>query len=150
MRIRSSLIHVSQALLEGTLIAVLAVGLIAGTAFAGGKNPAGGATGGHKIPSGGSLGLLLVDDRNANGAPNWGDSVSYDVSKTTVANPYVTTKCYQNGVLVLSTWAGYYDGYMWPAARTILLSNEYWASGSATCTAALYGTSTTLTYTVGG
>ena len=50
MRIRSVFSHSAQAIAEGALIALLVVGLMAGTAFAG-KAPAG--TGGHGHKGGG-------------------------------------------------------------------------------------------------
>jgi hypothetical protein len=49
MRIRSVLTHSGQVVLEGALIAMLVVGLMAGTAFAG--KPTG--SGGHHKPGGG-------------------------------------------------------------------------------------------------
>jgi hypothetical protein len=147
MRIRSVLTHSFQAIVEGALIALLVVGLIAGTAFAAKGGSAGGGHG--KTVSGGTISVAMVSDNDADGAVTWGDVVTYDVSKVTVANPYITTTCSQNGIMVLSTWAGYYDGYMWPAARNILLKTEYWTGGAASCTGVLYGTSTKLTFSVG-
>jgi hypothetical protein len=153
-RIKNAASHIFLAVLEGALIATLVVGLIAGTAFAAkGGNGAtngghGGGGGGHK-GSAGSIALVMVSDQNGNGAPNWGDQVTYDVSQAGVTNPYITTTCTQNGTLVLSTWAGYYDGYMWPAAQTITLKSDAWTGGAADCTGVLYGTSVTLTFHVG-
>ncbi len=152
-RIKSHLVHGGQAVLEGALIAVLAVGLVAGSTFAakggnGTHQGGGGGGGGHKT-SGGTLTVKMVNDLNGNGAPNWSDTVTYDVSKVTVTNPYITTTCTQNGTMVLSTWAGYYDGYMWPAAQNILLKSDLWTGGAASCTGVLYGTSTKITFSVG-
>ncbi len=47
MRVKSVLTHVTQAVAEGALIALLVVGLIAGTAFAG-KGGSGTTGGGHR------------------------------------------------------------------------------------------------------
>jgi hypothetical protein len=92
----------------------------------------------------------MVTDGNGDGVANWGDQVTYDLSRVTVSNPYITTTCTQNGTMVLSTWAGYYPGYQWPAAQTITLKSDMWTAGAATCTGVLYGTSTTLKFSVGG
>jgi hypothetical protein len=52
--------------------------------------------------------------------------------------------------MVLSAYAGYYDGYLWPAARNMLLSSDAWTGGAAVCKAVLYGTSTTYSFTAAG
>jgi hypothetical protein len=120
--------------------------------FAGkGSGKSGGGGGGKPKPgsTSGSLRLVMVDDADGNGAVTVGDSVTYDTSNAGVPNPFVTTKCYQNGILVLSQVAGFYDSYMWPSARTILLTNENWTSGAGNCTADLYGTTVRLSYNVG-
>jgi hypothetical protein len=146
MHTRALARHTAKVALEGGLIAILSVGLLAGPALAG-KTAGGGA---HKTPSGGTLSIKMVTDTNGNGAPNFADQVAWDVSKTTVTNPYVTTTCTQGGVTVLTTWAGYYPGYLWPGAQIITLSSDVWTGGPATCTGVLYGTSTTFTFSVGG
>ena len=69
-------------------LAVLALALIptAGLAAKGGaagKPGSGGGGGGGKPGGGGSTGslaLVLVTDQNGNGAPNWGDTVTFNVS----------------------------------------------------------------------
>ena len=72
--------HSLMALAEASLIALLVVGLIAGTAFAG---KGGGKHGGGK-PTGGaqerSRSRPLVVDNNGNGLPNRGDVVTFDIS----------------------------------------------------------------------
>jgi hypothetical protein len=150
MRIGSVLTHSGEALFEGLLIGLMVVVLMAGTAFA--ARGSGGGGGGHKGGStvaGGTLAIKMVTDADGSGSVTWGDTVTYDVSKVTVSNPYITTTCTQGGTMVLSTWAGYYDGYMWPAARNIRLSSDMWTGGAASCTGVLYGTSTKLTFSVG-
>lgn len=148
----SILRHPARSILTALLAASLVAALAVAPAFAKGggntKAGGGGGHGGHKT-SGGTLSVVMVKDLNNNGAPNWGDTVTYDVSKVTVTNPYITTTCTQNGTLVLSTWAGYYDGYLWPAAQNILLKSDLWTGGAASCTGVLYGTSTTITFSVG-
>lgn len=148
MRIRSVFKHSAQAVVEGALISLLVVGLMAGTTFA-----ARGAGGGHVKPGGGSTGSIavkMVVDNNGNGAPNWSDRITYDVSKVGVQNPFITTTCIQNGVNVLTTYAGFYAGYLWPAAQTITLSEELWTSGAASCTAVVSSSTVKLAFSVGG
>ena len=132
-------------ILNAIVVGLLAAALVSSTAVAGK-----GGGGGKRTPSGGTLSVTLVADTNGNGAPDWGERVTWDVSKTTVTNPYVTTTCTQGGTNVLTTWAGYYPGYLWPGAQTITLRSDVWLGGPATCTGVLYGTSTTLTFSVGG
>ena len=79
--------HSLMALAEASLIALLVVGLIAGTAFAGrGGKPGGGGgkpTGGSAYS--GTIWLApLVVDSNSNGLPNRGDVVTFDISTSTI------------------------------------------------------------------
>jgi hypothetical protein len=144
--------HASQALIEGALVAALVVGIAAGTTFAGkggGASTGGGKHGGGGTTSG-SISLVMVADSNGNGAANWGDTVTYDVSRVGVQNPFITTKCVQGGTTVMTTYAGFYDGYLWPAAKNVLLYGDAWTSGGATCTASVQNTSIKLVYTVAG
>jgi hypothetical protein len=148
--------HVSGAAIEASLVALLVVGLMAGTAFA-----AKGGGGGHGKPGGGSTGggtvaMLLVTDANGNGAANWADRITYTVSTSATAYPYVSTQCTQNGTLVLSDSAGWFASYAWPDARQFDLKSDRWTGGSASCTARLYsmdgGSQTilsTITFAVG-
>jgi hypothetical protein len=140
VRIRSVFSHTAQALLEGALIALIVVGLIAGTAFA----ARGGGGGGHKggggggTTGGGTVALVMAVDGNGDGAANWGDSVTYTVSTSATLYPYVSTTCKQGGTLVLSTSAGFFDGYPFPSATTVPLKTMKWTGGAADCTATLY------------
>jgi hypothetical protein len=157
-RLRAVISHVALAVLEAGLIAALVVGLMAGTAFAG-KGGASKPGGGGKPAGGGGSGtltLVMVNDANGNGAPNWGDSVTYTVATTSTASPYVSTQCTQNGVLVLSTSAGWFASYAWPNARTVPLATDRWTGGAASCVAKLYSMDsgspsvfTTLNFSVG-
>jgi hypothetical protein len=148
MRIGSVLKHSTQAVLEGALVATLVVGLMAGTALAG--KPTAGSGGKHGGgPTGGSISVRMVTDANGNGAANYGDQITYDVSKVGVTNPFITTTCVQNGVNVLTTFAGYYPGYIWSGAQTITLTTELWTAGAATCTAVVSNTSISLVVPVG-
>jgi hypothetical protein len=139
MRIRSVLKHSAQALAEGSLIALLVVGLMAGSVFAA---PGGGKGGGKGKPGGGSttgsLTLVMVADANANGLPNWNDTITFTVNSTSTY-PYVSVRCYQSGTLVYGADAGFYDSYPWPGARNMPLSSPSWTGGAADCNATLDG-----------
>jgi hypothetical protein len=115
--------------LEGALIAMLVVGLMAGTAFAakGGGKPGGG---------GGTLGVVMVSDQNGNGAPNWNDQVTFDVVTTATDKPWVKLDCYQGGVWVSTSTAGFFEAYPW--APNFTLASGGWTSGAGDCTATLY------------
>ena len=156
MRTRSVIKHAAEAVLEGGLVATLAVGLIAGTALAG--KPSGGG-GGHKTPSGGGTIVLhdpLVVDNNGNGAPNWNDVVTFDISTTATSTPYVNLVCSQNGTMVASGWRGYWDGSL-DTTWNFGLSSGVWQGGAADCTAYLkmptsrgYSTLASTSFHVGG
>jgi len=149
-RLRASVSHTALALAEASLIALLVVGLVAGSALAapggkgGGKGKPGGGTNGS-----GSLTLAMVVDQNGNGSPNWNDTITFSVTTTATQYPYVTLKCYQAGVLVYSAWAGFYPSYPWPGSQLMPLWSSLWTGGSASCTAVLNDTLATLTFTAG-
>jgi len=141
VRIRRITSHSLQAIAEAGLIAMLVVGLMAGTAFAG-KGGSGGTGGGsHAKPGSGGTGTLAVviaSDINGDGAANWGDSVTYTVSTTATLYPYVATSCYQGRTQVLGGSAGFFASYPWPSAQVVPLKSQLWTSGAADCTATLY------------
>jgi hypothetical protein len=136
MRIGSVLNHTAQAIAEGALIALLVVGLMAGTTFAA-KGGGGGHKGGGGTTSGnGTITLApLVVDANGNGTPNWGDFVTFDISTTATTQPWVNLVCYVNGVAVATGWDGYFDTSI--TSRNFGLYSSAWASGAADCTAYL-------------
>lgn len=134
-RIKAVTSHAFLALLEGALVATLMVGLVAGTAFA--AKPSGGG-GGKPGGGGGTLSLVLVVDVNGNGSPNWGDTVTFDVSTTATTQPHVSLTCSQGGTVVYGAAAGFYDSYPWPYAKIMTLSSAAWTGGAADCTAKLY------------
>ena len=108
----------------------------------GGGKPSGGGT------NGGSLAIVMVDDANSNHAPNWNDTVTFDVSTTATNKPWVLLDCYQDGAWVSTSTAGYFDAYPWDPNFT--LASGGWTGGAADCTAKLYrvasnGRSQTLT-----
>jgi hypothetical protein len=118
-----------------SMVAILVVGLMAGSVFAGkggggGKGKPGGSTG--------SLTLVMVADANGNGAPNWNDTITFRVTSSS-SSPYVSVRCYQGETLVYGADAGFYDSYPWPGARNMPLSSPAWTGGAASCSATLNG-----------
>jgi len=119
--------HTVQAVLEGLLIAAMAIALIAGTAFA--------ARGGNHATKNGSGTIAVVYMDGATEA-TFGSRVTFAISTTATDYPFVHLRCYQAGLLVLDGWQGFF-----PTA----LGNEWfylgptpaWSSGSASCTADL-------------
>ncbi|MBI2777059.1 MAG: hypothetical protein HYX57_07325 [Chloroflexi bacterium] len=132
-KLRAFTSHTALAFAEAGLIALLIVGLVAGTALA-----AKGGGGGGKGGGGGSLALVMVADANGNGAPNWRDTITFNVSTTATASPFVSVNCYQGSTWVLTASAGFFASYPWTKNTT--LSSSAWTGGSASCTARLYST----------
>ncbi len=147
MRIRSVLTHSAQAVAEGTLIAMLAVGLMAGTAFAakGGQGAAGGTHhGGGGTTGSGTISLALM-----NGATeaHFGNQVTFNIATTDTAYPFVHLTCTKNGSKVLEGWQGFFPtalGNQW----FYLGPTPSWASGAADCTANLEKSTTKGGWTV--
>jgi hypothetical protein len=129
--------HTLMALAEAGLIAILVVGLIAGTAFAG----RGGKGGGGGKPTGGSAysGTIwlapLVVDSNGNGLPNRGDVVTFGLSTSNTA-PFVQLDCYQGGTQVLMGRKGFFEGSL-DTNWNFGLTSGAWESGSVDCTGSL-------------
>jgi hypothetical protein len=113
--------HTLMALAEASLVALLVVGLIAGTAFAG-RN------------TGSSIDLVMVDDMNGDGAPNYAETITFDLS-TSAAKPYVNVRCYQGTAFVFDGWAAYYSGAWF--GQTFTLASSSWSAGAADCVARL-------------
>jgi hypothetical protein len=121
--------HVAKAVLEASLITALTFGLIAGSAFAGkGSRGGSGATGGGTI----SLAPLVVD-ADGDGAPSFGDTVTFNLS-TSASQPYVNLLCSQGGVQVYNSWRGYFAGSL-DSNWNFVLGSGGWTSGAADCTA---------------
>ncbi|HYS36229.1 MAG TPA: hypothetical protein VEO01_11415 [Pseudonocardiaceae bacterium] len=83
-----------------------------------------------------TLTLVLLNSTDA--SPHWGQSVTFTVSTTATTEPYVSTDCYQNGVLVMGAMAGFFPSYPWPGSQIVILSSPSWTGGPASCTAELY------------
>ena len=131
MRIKSLINHSAQAVAEGALVALIVVGLVAGTALAGKGGGGGKPSGG----GGGSVALVMLSDRGGDGGPNWGDAVTFTVSTTATTRPFVHLSCYQGEALVYTFQAGFFDSYPW--STTYSLGSQSWTGGAANCTAVL-------------
>lgn len=121
--------HTVMALAEASLVALLVVGLMAGTAFAGkggGGKPGGGTTGGSS---------LVVVDIDGDGVINYGDQVTFRLT-TSATRPFVSVDCYQGGAWVYAASVGYFADYPWDQWFTLATSS--WPAGSGECAAKLY------------
>ena len=106
----------------------------------GGGGKGGGKGGGGTTSGAGSFGEpfpVMIADRNSNGAPNWGDKITFNLS-TTVTSPFVQVDCYLGPTWIYTHSVGYFAAYMWP--QEFFLSGGSWTSGGADCTAKLYTT----------
>ena len=114
------------------LLAVLAalVLVAAPAAFAGKPGAGAGGKGG-----GGSLSLVVLNSPDGDNLPHHGGQVTFKVSTTATATPYVNLDCRQNGTLVYSNQVGYFLSYPW--VQYFGLSSNYWTGGAASCTATL-------------
>jgi hypothetical protein len=115
------------------VVSVVAL-VIAPAALAGrgGGKPGGGGT----TSGGGTIRLApIVTDWNANGLPNFGDTVTFNIT-TGAAQPYVNLYCYQNGAQVASGSQGFFVGAL-NTTRNFGLYSGKWTGGAADCTAYL-------------
>jgi hypothetical protein len=99
----------------------------------GGHKPGGGSGGGSA-----TISLRMVTDVNSNGTPNYGDTVTFNVSTTATTEPHVRLQCFQNGTLVNTRDAGMYASYPWAWEQNMALSSSLWTGGAANCTAQVY------------
>lgn len=67
-------------------------------------------------------------------APQFGDTVTFDVSTTQTGNPFVHLVCSgtAENPVGYDSWAAF-----WPTAGSFILSSGGWTSGAADCTANL-------------
>ena len=105
--------------------------VLAGTAFAGnGAGP-------NKSSSSSISPPIVVSAAaftSATSRPRYGDTITFNVSTSETANPYVDLKCYQNGALVGEGWGAFFDG---GTPGTFSLYSGPWSGGAADCTADL-------------
>jgi uncharacterized membrane protein YeaQ/YmgE (transglycosylase-associated protein family) len=130
VRLKSNFVHGIQAIVEGSLLAMIVVGLLAGAAF---------ASGGPTKSSTSTISMVVVGTSGATGAATvqatYGGTITFDVATTATAYPFVNLKCYQNGVLVAQGWAGFFAGAL--GDEMFGLYSPQWTSGAADCTANL-------------
>jgi len=120
---------------EAGLITALIFGLMAGSAFAakngGGSKPQGG--GGSSTLTG----PVMVHDWNSNGAPNYNDDITFNVSTTATTRPEVGLRCWQGTNWVDDAYVSYFDS--WLSAPYFTLNSTKWdATLAASCTARLF------------
>jgi hypothetical protein len=101
------------------------------TALAGKGRPGGG--GGTTSGTSTITGPYMVTDVGTSGV-SFNDLVTFNVSTTATSQPYVNVLCYQNGVLVMNSWNGFFDTALNPT-RNFGLYSPSWQSGAADCTA---------------
>ncbi len=118
-----------------TILATVTVGAAVAGKCGHGNNPHCSGGGGTSGGGGGSFSLAMVNDLNGNGLPNYGDSVTFNVS-TTVSQPWVQLTCYKDGDTVLNGFVGFYAGYPW--AQYFALYTWKWTGGAADCNARLF------------
>ena len=126
-------------LIATTLTTAVATAVVVALA----ATPAYAAKGGGGKPAPAPDASSTVAVKNVNPADtvlNWGDTVTFDVTTTATDTPAVQLDCYQNGVLVMTSAAGYYPS--WPWSSDLRLYSGVWTSGAADCTARLYKSST--------
>jgi hypothetical protein len=134
-RLRALFSNGALALGQAGLVALVVVVLVAGTALAA-KGGNGNGHAGKNTGGSGSLALAMAYDQNADGAPNWDDKVTFNVSTTSTDKPWVNLNCYQNGAWVYTATVGFFPAYPW--AQTFTLASTMWAGGAGSCTATLY------------
>jgi hypothetical protein len=66
--------------------------------------------------------------------PQFGDTVTFEVSTAATTTPFVNLNCYQNGALVAQGWATFFTG---GSPGSFGLSSPIWKSGAADCDADL-------------
>jgi len=107
-----------------TLFLIAAIGLVAALSASAGSR------------SSISLVVPTAAGAAATSAPQFGTQVTFAVTTTATAYPWVDTKCSQNGELVYEQWAGFFDGYVGSDMFT-LGPTALWSGGAASCTATL-------------
>jgi len=102
------------------LASVAAIAMLSVTAHAASKK--------NNASLAGTLRVVMAADQNFDGAPNYGDSITFDVNTTQSWNQ-VSVVCTQNGAVVY--------GAVWPYPSVLTLSSQVWDGGGADCAATL-------------
>ena len=119
------------------LITAIVFGLVGGViGWAAFAAPHHGGGGGNKGTN--TISLVVSSDVNGDGLPNYGDTITYNVSSTVTTAPSVHTVCTQNGTVVLNGDTTFYDGNPFAYTNYIPLHTGAWTSGAADCTATMY------------
>jgi hypothetical protein len=121
---RRLFVHSWQALIEGALVSLLVVGLVAGTAFAG--------KGRTTTPP--SLDLVMVTDVSTSGT-SYGDTITFR-SDTTATGAEVGLRCYQGSNFVFDGYVSLYES--WLGKELTLESTKWDRSSPADCYARLF------------
>ena len=132
MQVRSTVRHLAQTVAQSSVIALLIVGMMAGSVFAG-------KGGGGGKPSGGGTvsGPVMVSDADGDGIVSSGDDITFNVSTSATAYPQVGLRCWQGTTWVYDAYVGYWATYQWD--RFFRLESNYWNGElAATCTARLF------------
>lgn len=108
-------------------VALAAVLALSGTAFASNNG------GGPNKSSSSSITLVVPIGVAAPTGPNYGGTVTFNVSTTATQYPYVNLQCFQNNALVGQGWAGFFAGAL--GSESFGLYAPQWTSGAADCTA---------------
>jgi hypothetical protein len=110
-----------------TVAAAIAVSLVlAGAAFAG-KASSSSISGPYVV----TASTPSVPVGASTTAPQFGDTITFNISTTQTGNPFVDLVCSGDGV-GYNAWAAF-----WPTSENFVLSSPAWTSGPADCTANL-------------
>jgi hypothetical protein len=119
---------------QASLVALLVVGLVAGTAFAGrGGNGNGGGKPGGNTGGSGTISLAFMDGATE---AHFAARVTFTISTDATAYPFVHLRCYQGVALVGEGRQGFFAdalGNPW----FYLGPTPSWQGGDADCTATL-------------
>ncbi len=124
--------------------ALVAALVLVPAALAGKSGGSGGSTGTPKS----SLSLVLSYDANGDGLPNWGDTVTWNISTTASTSTQVSLTCYQGGTEVYYANASFYAGNPFAYMDYMPLKSGAWTGGAASCSAVLFYSSGKRTITL--
>lgn len=97
----------------------------------------GGASAARTPPTGGTAApIQLINLTSPGTAPSFGQQVTFKVSTTATAYPWVEVRCYQNSMLVYDNSAGFFASYKFPQEFTLGPTGS-WTGGAANCTASV-------------
>lgn len=136
MTMGSTFRRLAHTTVHSSVIALLIVGLMAGSVFA--AKGGGGKPGGGGSTPGGTIVMVPMDGATE---AHYAARVTFTVSTSATPYPYVHLRCFQAGVLVAEGRTGFFPtaiGDEW----FYLGPTGSWTSGAAECTATLekYGT----------